>query len=242
MRRTLIAGVVAVVAAVAGCGGDDENGSNAGGGGSTANDRSQSRLPSGGRASNRAPSRRVIRGSGVWLVPLDQSSRRLLVAASGVLKRRYGVKVSLLPGLRSEERHFNKERGQLDASELVGYLQNAYPKRAARAVVIGVTNMDVFSSLQPDWRFVFGLVHDDGYAVLATARMDPANAGRPADPVRLRERLTKMLNRYVGELYFQLPRNDNPRSVLRRSILGGDDLDAASDAFCPTRPAEVRSC
>ncbi len=102
--------------------------------------------------------------------------------------------------------------------------------------------MDVFWSQRPDWRFVFGVVGNDGYAVLATARMDPANLGRPSDAMLMQTRLTKMVTRYVGELYFQLPRSDNPRSVLRRSILGVDDLDAATDAYCPDRPAEIESC
>jgi len=188
------------------------------------------------------PAAATSRRGHVGLVPLDQVSQRLLLAASRSVKRRYGVEVRLLPRIDSGARTVAPKRGQLSAEKLVRRLTSAYPKRPGRRAVIGVTNLDIFMSQVPEWAFTFGTIYDEGHAVLSTARMDPINFGKPADAPLVQERVTKMVTRYVGELYFRLPRSDNPRSALRSLIRSDTDIDAATDAFCPARPAAIESC
>jgi predicted Zn-dependent protease len=74
---------------------------------------------------------------------------------------------------------------------------------------------------------------DDRMAVVSYARMDPAVFGLPPDPDMLRSRVTKMVAKDIGVIYYGLPLSDNPRSALYSKIDGTDELDVMTEYFDP---------
>jgi predicted Zn-dependent protease len=107
--------------------------------------------------------------------------------------------------------------------------------RDARTRLIAVTAEDIYmTEMKNQWRFTFSLRdHDDRFAVVSYARMNPANLGDPAGEGLLRSRLRKMVMKNIGIMYYRLPLSENPRSVLYGRILGVDDLDRMTENFSP---------
>jgi len=88
--------------------------------------------------------------------------------------------------------------------------------------------------LSAAWTFGFSLRSDDGHmAIVSYARMDPAALGLSSDPDMLRNRVTKMVAKNIGVMYYGLPLSNNPRSALYGSIGGTDELDVMTEYFEP---------
>ncbi len=96
--------------------------------------------------------------------------------------------------------------------------------------MIGITENDMYIR-KFSWLFAFSYRAENRFAIVSSARMNPVNLGKPNDPALLQTRVRKMITKNIGILYFHLPQNNNPRSVLYRSILGIDDLDGVGEDF-----------
>ena len=188
------------------------------------------------------PGSQPVRETGVFLVPLDRTPTATLEELANRFRRRYAAPTQVLARIRSERHTVSAERKQLDGAALINELAHAYPAPNARTVIIGVTHHDIFFSGAPDDRFTFGVRAATRNAVVSTARMNPVNYGLEPDAELLRQRLEKMTLRYLGELYFRLPRVSNDRSVLRDSIRSLSDIDEMTNAFCPSRPRALSGC
>ena len=179
---------------------------------------------------------------GLHLLPADRTAARLLDRIARATQLRYGVPTTVLRRMRSEVPTLDGDRHQLDGIAVIKQIRRSSPVWTSRAVVIAVTHADLFSSEAPGDRFSFGVRANAGYAVISTARLDPRNYGQAADPALLERRLEKMILRYLGELYFGLPRNGNEKSLLRAAIRSLDDVDEMTRDFCPERPGAIASC
>ena len=65
--------------------------------------------------------------------------------------------------------------------------------------------------------------------------MDNRNYGRPPNATLLTSRVEKMIGKYVGLYYFNLPPSRDPASAMYDSIGGLDDLDHMSNRLPLTR-------
>jgi hypothetical protein len=63
------------------------------------------------------------------------------------------------------------------------------------------------------------------FGVLSSARLNPANLGGAANELVTESRLRKMLLKNIGILYFSLPVNHDPKSVLYDDIDTVEDMD-----------------
>jgi predicted Zn-dependent protease len=72
---------------------------------------------------------------------------------------------------------------------------------------------------------------DARFAVVSNARMNPANLGQPASTELLNTRFRKMVMKNIGVLYYQMPTNSNPKSVLYNKIEGIEELDRMGEEF-----------
>ncbi len=179
----------------------------------------------------------------VYLAPLGDTSDLPIDRLRAYYQQRYQLDVIPLAPIPIDEDLIDPDRDQVSDQDLYGLLLKRYPDRLEdrMSVLIGVTTEDLYMVSRPDWGWAFGSQVAIGYgsqaetrrrvAVISTARMGATPHGllMPAEVVETR--LRKMLTRYIGELHFQLPRNDSPRSVLYRSIVGVPALDCVGEEF-----------
>jgi predicted Zn-dependent protease len=151
---------------------------------------------------------------------------------------RFGLPVAALSTMQAENAAFDLERRQFGAMRLIDSiaLQHLNIVRDRRTRIIGITPYDLFSEpLRDKWAFTFGMRHNTNQvAIVSFSRMDPMNLGEPRNDSRLRERLRKMLTKYVALMCLGLQQSDDPHNVLYGNILGVDDLDAMTEDFRPT--------
>jgi predicted Zn-dependent protease len=174
----------------------------------------------------------AVKAPGVYLVPIGRFASVSQTKLATDLARRHQVPTSTLPALPLTRYAVDEERDQLVSERLIELLRRQYPVRHPRAVVIGLTQFDMYIR-QASWNYAFSLRSEPSYAVVSTARMDPVNYGDAADRELLEARLRKMVAKNIGVLYLRLPLNSNPRSLLYDRILGPDDLDRMTEEFKP---------
>lgn len=205
------------------------------------------------RGDSPAP-REPIRQAGLYLVPMDRTPRPLVADVGRrldrvygvrhrILGRAHGVRHRILPRLRSHSHAYDSDREQLVGDALLTQLAHTYPVSTQAAAVIGLTDADLYWAGASGDKFAFGVVHEDGYGVISSARMDPRNYGDDPDQSLLEERIEKMTARYLARLVFDLqPTSANEESVVRDSIRGLDDLDEMTNRICPDRPHSLNPC
>jgi predicted Zn-dependent protease len=140
---------------------------------------------------------------------------------------KFGLNVQLLPAMPIPPAAFDSARRQVIAERLVEAIST--PKEVATdraAVVIGLTTVDMYIAAK-SWTYAYSLRADGRFAVISSARMDAFGA----DEARQAQRLRKMVTKDIGVLFFGLPLNDDPGSVLYRRIDGPLDLDHVSEDF-----------
>ncbi len=168
----------------------------------------------------------------IFLLALDSWSSGEPALLADRLERTFGLCVEVLEPHAIGKEFISPRRHQLDG-ELVGdQLAELRGVSPDSELVVGISGKDMFFGGAPSDRFAF-TVWRPGYAVISTARMDPANVGGKGGEARMRERLWKMTVRYLGLSYFQLPRSSQPRSVLRAEIRSLADLDAMGSRLDP---------
>lgn len=168
-----------------------------------------------------------LRERGVYLVPLGDFPPEMLEEFEGYYERRYRLDATVLGAVPLDDEAVDEVRGQYVAEDLARLVWKRYrkPSENRRAVVIGLTEEDMYMRGYPVWNFVFGYRWPEGgYAVVSTARMNPENFGESPDAALLMERLRKMVTKQIGVLYLGLPLSDDPTSVLY-TPLSVDDLD-----------------
>ena len=188
-------------------------------------------------------------------VPKETPQRDLYFAAIGDVppawlndltwhfEKRFGTRITLLPGLALDRVTFDPTRSQTVADELISAIRQRYATLARddRARVIGVTPYDMYTrETASRWQFAFSLRSgDDHVAVVSYARLDPVTLGEPPDAERLRSRLRKMVAKNIGIMYYGLPLSHDPRSVLYGQIGGVDELDRMTEYFEPDHSTAI---
>jgi predicted Zn-dependent protease len=136
----------------------------------------------------------------------------------------YGLPISVAPTLPIDPFAVDSSRGQLVGEALAQSIAAAHPESRARTLVIGLTTSDIYIAGRPDWSWAFGLRNQSGVAVVSSARM-----GRPLDVNGEWNRLTKMVTRDIGFLYYGLEGTGDRGDVLYDNILSLEDLIRIGD-------------
>ena len=161
----------------------------------------------------------------VVLVPLGEFpvDRANEIAAKEAAE--YGLPITVASPLAIPATAVDTGRGgQLTAERLAESIAAAHPEGYGRTLVIGLTTQDIYLAGRPDWRFAFGARNQSGVAVVSSARMS-----RFLDFDGEWHRLTKMVTRDIGFLYYGLPATSDPGDVLDGTILGLEDLIRIGD-------------
>jgi predicted Zn-dependent protease len=166
------------------------------------------------------PSSRIV-----YFMPIGDfpvSDTQALVAH---YQAKFDLTVEILPSIEIPDEAVDSARKQLIAERLIDAIGAARDVSSdPTAIVIGLTSTDMYIA-DLSWRYAFGLRANDHLAVVSTARMTHFFH------FRTMRRLEKMITRDIGILYFGLPLNDDPGSVLYRDIGGPNDLDNMSEDF-----------
>jgi hypothetical protein len=120
----------------------------------------------------------------------------------------------------------DSQRHQLVAEDVITLVHQQHPDLIANpdVILIVITDRDMYLR-QLSWRFAFAARRDDQVAVISTARLNPTFFGASEDRTALWLRTTKVLQRELAALYYRLPTNDDPASLLHGSAPSVEALD-----------------
>jgi tetratricopeptide (TPR) repeat protein len=167
-----------------------------------------------------------------YFIPLGDFSSPATAELATYYKRKFGIGIVCLPAIPLASSAFDGQRHQLIAEDVIELIKRTYPKLAEDpdAVVIGLTDSDMYIK-EKTWRYAFSYWVDSRFAVVSNARMTPANIRQPARAELLNTRFRKMVMKNIGILYYQMPTNNNPKSVLYNKIDGVEELDGMGEEF-----------
>lgn len=191
-----------------------------------------------GLATNQVGSRTL------YLVPIGDFPHTTLSRLTAHYTDTWRIPVTTLPPLPLEDESlWDPSRKQLVAERVIERMKRQLAELAAQpdAIVIGVTAQDMYRE-QSSWQYVFSHREGGRYAVVSSARMHPRTLPLhlPHGPLFSLDqrdedlaqcRLTKMVGKNVGLLYYQLAVNNDPGSMLYNNIGGPDDLDRITERF-----------
>jgi len=170
-------------------------------------------------------------GRRVFLAPLGSFPADTVQSLVGFYRQKYGLEIRVLNAMPIDPDARDVTRDQLVAEELIESMRFSHPvvTNDTGAVVIGLVTEDVYTRARTDWDWSFGVRAEGRFAVVSTARMTANLVARRED--RERSRLRKMVTRDIGVLYYGMPLNADPRSVLYERLLSVEDLDQISEDF-----------
>jgi tetratricopeptide (TPR) repeat protein len=168
----------------------------------------------------------------VYFIPLGDFSSSDAAELATYYKKKFDIGIVCLPAVPLDPSTFDDHRNQLIAEDVIDLIKRTYPKLVddPDAIVFGLTDSDMYVR-QKTWRFAFSYSVDARFAVVSNARMNPTNLGQPASAELLNTRFRKMVMKNIGVLYYQMPANGNPKSVLYNKIDGIEELDRMGEEF-----------
>jgi hypothetical protein len=162
----------------------------------------------------------------VYLVPIGLAEGESLEWAPGYYKAKLGIDLAILPPVPLDSKLIDSARNQLNAYRVVDYLQNKHPElvRDPSSIVIGVTSSDMYIPGY-GWRYAHSFRAEGRYAIVSSARLHPTEPLGDWNPEWLTSRLQKVLTKDVALLYFDLPKSNDPTSLLSGEVSSNTDID-----------------
>lgn len=146
-------------------------------------------------------------------------------------REQYGLSVELLAPIPLEPRLRNDSRGQLIFEEIVAFLQPRLPHLAGQktAYLIAVTDEDMYIAKQ-NWNFAYTAYgFQNRVGAVSSHRFVPEPLA--GNEKLFRSRICKVVSRTIGFVVFDLPRSDDPSSVLYKDLYGSSSADLMSERF-----------
>ena len=168
----------------------------------------------------------------LYFVPLSDFSAAWLTKLANDCKQKTGIEVIVTQPVPFALTTVDKRRQQVIAEEAISLMRARYPDIASNpnAIVIGLTDEDLFIRREDDqYAFCYRML--GRFAVVSSARMDPVNFGGSANDLVTEARMRKMLLKNIGILYYRLPVNHDPKSLLYQDVDDVEDLDKMGDDF-----------
>ena len=168
----------------------------------------------------------------LYFVPLNNYSAASLTKLVNFCKEKIGVNATVTQPVPFALTTVDKRRQQVIAEEAVELMKNRYRDLVSdpNAILIGLTDEDMYIR-NKNWQYAFSYWTQRRFAVVSSARMNPANLGGAANDVLTESRLHKMVLKHIGVLFYLYPTNYNPKSVLYDGVGGVEDIDKMSEDF-----------
>lgn len=148
-------------------------------------------------------------------------------------QQKFNIQIEVLPAMTANSASYYPNRKQYAAEDLIADMKLGHPElaRDPNAVVIGLTDEDIFQRWLRGSNFTYSYHAGYRFGIVSTRRMDPEFWGDPpSDAVRLAS-TKQMLTKYVAFMYFHVPLSEDPTSVMRWPLTpdGGSDNLYESD-------------
>lgn len=168
----------------------------------------------------------------LYFIPLNDFSKTSLNELVTFCKEKKGIDATVTQPVPLALSAIDRQRWQVIAEEAVELMKRRYPDLAAdpNAILIGLTDADIYIR-NKSWDWAFSYRTEGRFAVVSSARMNPVNHGASADAVLMESRIRKMVLKNIGILYYRLPTNYDPKSVLYGEVEGVEGLDNMGDDF-----------
>jgi len=148
-------------------------------------------------------------------------------------QQKFNIQIEVLPAVEPNSASYYPNRKQYAAEDLIADMKLDHPElvRDPNAVVIGLTDEDIFQRWLEGSNFTYSYHAGYRFGIVSTHRMNPSFWGNPpSDSVRLAS-MKQMLTKYVAYMYFHVPLSEDRTSVMRWPLTpdGGSDNLYASD-------------
>ena len=167
----------------------------------------------------------------IYIVPIGDVQGLGLDELPEFYRSRHGISVQLLEPIPLQPKARNSARNQLIFGQLIELMHARYPQLAKdkSAFLIGITDEDMYiESL--NWNFAYTAYNEFHRAgVVSSARFVPHPLA--GNEKLLRARIRKMVSRTMGFIVFDLPRSNDPSSVMYHDLYGSASVDLMSDSF-----------
>ena len=170
----------------------------------------------------------------VYLIPMDDFNFDEASRLAQSLSTELGIKVKATVNMGSAELRTIPGSVQYAAEDIIemahriaGNLRETHPTTA----YVVLTRRDI-NSKDRALRYTFAMNSRSlRTAVVSTARMDMGENGGKANPATLRMRLTKMVKRNIGEVYYGYTRSADIQDIMYSPIMSLDDVDKMGSSF-----------
>jgi YD repeat-containing protein len=151
----------------------------------------------------------------LYLVAVGSSAHDEVQYLARFLEQECDLRAQVLHDMELPERGFDVSRQQWIAEMLIDAMARNFPDIAqdSDARIMGVIDSDIYPR-SIGWNFTFNYRHRNKYAVLQTARLNPAFSGRKPNLTIMTERLRKTVLKCLGLLYFDFQDSSRPQSVM----------------------------
>ena len=168
----------------------------------------------------------------LYFVPLNNYPAAAVTKLVNFCKEKIGVEPTVMQPVPFVLTTVDKKRQQVIAEEALELMRLKYRDLVSdpNAVVIGLTDEDMYIRKE-NWQWTFGYWTQKRFAVMSSARMNPANLGGTANDVLTEARVRKMLLKNIGVLFYLYPTNYDPKSVLYDDVRGVEDIDKMGEDF-----------
>ena len=163
----------------------------------------------------------------VCFVPLGKVDPDLVHNLVAYYQDEYGLEIGVLTPSAIPTDMINPARDQIDGASLADSTVSLFPADFydPNVALIALTPLDLYAE-DRNWRFQLGHAAWDEQprAVVSTYRMH-LGTFRLVDDQRVFARTRKMVTKYLGLMFYDLPLSDDPTSPMYGNILSVSDLD-----------------
>jgi predicted Zn-dependent protease len=175
-----------------------------------------------------------LRGKRLYVVALGDSASKEAADLVKLFQEHFNIPAQMLPVMEVPAVGRDPERKQWIAEMLLGAMAKKFPDVVADpdARILSIIDDDMYIRAF-NWPFAYSYRYSKRFAVLPTARLNPAfYRYKPSEAIK-DERLRKIALKCLGMMYFDFGESEDPSSVM--SFEGNiRDVDYQSDHFLIT--------
>ena len=174
------------------------------------------------------------RKANVYLIPMSGVRLDYVQSLARYYERSFSIQVEITPTAQPNAQYLSADGKRVVAAQLLILLRNSIKMTSdnPRALMVAITHFDL---VQPRGRAgqAFSAHAGACCAAVSTSRLDPRNTGGISTDEEVAIRMRKLVTREIAFLYYGLPPNNDPTSILyagQGDILTLEELDRLDES------------